>query len=280
MSVRDDRPTSYDDLCTRLAADLETMPKRLAQTASYLVAHPDEVAFGTTASIAEGAGVQPSTLIRFAKANGFEGFSDLQLLFRERLRDRNQSYDSRLATLGQDADQVPSRAVLNGFIAAGQELLAWLQRDMDLDQFDAAAALLARAGTVYLVARRRAFPPLIQLRYALAKLGIRSEICGSVNGIDNDLLAFAGPGDAAILISFAPYTAQTIEAAEQMRAQEVPIVAITDSRLSPLCTGAGARLLLAEADYAGFRASTAAMTLVMALSVATAEHRRLGRSGA
>lgn len=204
MSVRDDRPTSYDDLCTRLAADLETMPKRLAQTASYLVAHPDEVAFGTTASIAEGAGVQPSTLIRFAKANGFEGFSDLQLLFRERLRDRNQSYDSRLATLGQDADQVPSRAVLNGFIAAGQESLAWLQRDMDLDQFDAAAALLARAGTVYLVARRRAFPPLIQLRYALAKLGIRSEICGSVNGIDNDLLAFAGPGDAAILISFAP----------------------------------------------------------------------------
>ncbi|ACM04054.1 MurR/RpiR family transcriptional regulator [Cereibacter sphaeroides] len=280
MSVRDDRPTSYDDLCTRLAADLETMPKRLAQTASYLVAHPDEVAFGTTASIAEGAGVQPSTLIRFAKANGFEGFSDLQLLFRERLRDRNQSYDSRLATLGQDADQVPSRAVLNGFIAAGQESLAWLQRDMDLDQFDAAAALLARAGTVYLVARRRAFPPLIQLRYALAKLGIRSEICGSVNGIDNDLLAFAGPDDAAILISFAPYTAQTIEAAEQMRAQEVPIVAITDSRLSPLCTGAGARLLLAEADYAGFRTSTAAMTLVMALSVATAEHRRLGRSGA
>lgn len=279
MSAITDRPTSYDELCTKLAADLDAMPKRLAQTASYLVAHPDEVAFGTTASIADGAGVQPSTLIRFAKANGFEGFSDLQQLFRERLRDRNQSYDSRLATLGQDADQVHSHAVLNGFIAAGQESLAWLQRDMDLAEFDAAAATLARAGTVYLVARRRAFPPLIQLRYALAKLGIRSEICGSVNGIDGDLLSFAGPGDAAVLISFAPYTAQTIEAAEQLRAQNVPIVAITDSRLSPLCGGATARLLLAEADYAGFRTSTAAMTLVMALSVATAEHRRLGRAG-
>jgi DNA-binding MurR/RpiR family transcriptional regulator len=280
MTARTDRPSSYDELCTRLAADLDAMPKRLAQTASYLVAHPDEVAFGTTASIADRAGVQPSTLIRFAKATGFEGFSDLQLLFRERLRDRNQSYDSRLATLGQDAEQLPAHAVLNGFIAAGQESLAWLQRDMDLAEFDAAAATLAQAGTVYLVARRRAFPPLIHLRYAFAKLGIRSEICGSVNGIDSDLLAFAGAGDAAVLVSFAPYTAQTVEAADQLRAQNVPIVAITDSRLSPLCTGAAARLLLSEADYAGFRTSTAVMTLVMALSVAAAEHRRLGRGGA
>ncbi|MDD8024047.1 MAG: MurR/RpiR family transcriptional regulator [Paracoccaceae bacterium] len=280
MTARTDRPSSYDELCTRLAADLDAMPKRLAQTASYLVAHPDEVAFGTTASIADRAGVQPSTLIRFAKATGFEGFSDLQLLFRERLRDRNQSYDSRLATLGQDAEQLPAHAVLNGFIAAGQESLAWLQRDMDLAEFDAAAATLAQASTVYLVARRRAFPPLIHLRYAFAKLGIRSEICGSVNGIDSDLLAFAGAGDAAVLVSFAPYTAQTVEAADQLRAQNVPIVAITDSRLSPLCTGAAARLLLSEADYAGFRTSTAVMTLVMALSVAAAEHRRLGRGGA
>ena len=279
MTAGTERPASYDALCTKLATELELMPKRLAQTASYLVAHPDEVAFGTTASIAEGAGVQPSTLIRFAKANGFEGFSDLQLLFRERLRDRNQSYDIRLATLGQEPKHVPGHAVLSGFIAAGQESLAWLEREVDMAEFDAAACALARAGTVYLVARRRAYPPLIQLRYAFAKLGIRSEICGSSNGIDSDLLSFAGPEDAAILISFAPYTQQTIEAAEQLRGQDVPIIAITDTRLSPLCSRAAARLLLAEADYAGFRTSTAAMTLVMALSVAAADQRRLSRSG-
>jgi DNA-binding MurR/RpiR family transcriptional regulator len=278
MSADIKRPSTYDELCTKLAADLEAMPKRLAQTANYLVAHPDEVAFGTTASIAEAAGVQPSTLIRFAKANGFEGFSDLQLLFRERLRDRNQSYDSRLATLGEETTQLQGQAVLNGFIAAGQESLGWLERDLDFNEFDSAARVLAKAGTIYLVARRRAYPPMIHLRYAFAKLGMRSEICGSSNGIDSDLLSFAGAGDAAILISFAPYTSQTVEAAEQLKAQNVPIIAITDSRLSPLCSGAAARILLTEADYAGFRTSTAAMTLVMALSVAAADYRRLARS--
>ena len=278
MIKNSQRPSSFDELCSKLAEDLAAMPRRLAQTASYLIANPDEVAFGTTASIAEDAGVQPSTLIRFAKANGFEGFSDLQLLFRDRLRDRNQSYDSRLAALGQEPTQVQAQAVLSGFIAAGKESLAWLERELDLVQFDAAARALGEAGTIYLVARRRAYPPLIQLRYAFAKLGMRSEICGSSNGIDTDLLAFADTNDAAILISFAPYTAQTIEVAEQLKAQNVPIIAITDSRLSPLCSGAAALLLLAEADYGGFRTSTAAMTLVMALSVAAADHRRLSKN--
>ena len=270
------RPASFDDLCERLAAEHETMPKRLAQTAGYLMSHPAEIAFGTTASIAEAAGVQPSTLIRFSKAIGFDGFSDLQLLFRERLRDRNQSYEGRLAMLDRDGSADAGRTVLGGFMAAARESLTVLERDLNLDEFAAAADLLGRAGTIFLVARRRAFPPLIQLRYAFAKLGIRSEICGSVNGIDEDLLAFAGPADAAIVISFAPYSAQSVEAAQQLHRQKVPIVAISDSPLSPLYSDASARLLLAEADFAGFRTSAAAMTLVMALSVSIAERRRAG----
>lgn len=270
------RPTSFDNLCERLADEHEAMPKRLSQTASYLMSHPDEVAFGTTASIAEAAGVQPSTLIRFSKAIGFDGFSELQLLFRERLRDRNQSYEGRLARLEQGSSPDSSRVILSGFLAAGQESLSALERNLNFDEFARAVDLLGRAGTIYLVARRRAFPPLIQLRYAFAKLGVRSEICGSINGIDEDLLAFGGPEDAGIAISFDPYSSQTVDAVQQMQRQGMPFVAISDSPLSPLYAGAAAKLLLAEADFAGFRTSAAAMTLVMALSVMIAERKREG----
>ncbi len=275
MSTSSLRPVSYAEFCEKLAADHQALPKRLAQTARYLLAHPDEIAFGTTASIAEAAGVQPSTLIRFAKANGFDGFSELQVLFRERLRHRDQSYSSRLSALDTDASDRPGKAILSGFIAAGQQSLEAMNRDLDLAQFEAASELLGRAETIYLVARRRAFPPLVQLRYAFAKLGLRSEICGSDIGIDPDLMAFAGPRDAAILISFAPYSDQTVEAGEQLGRQRVPFIAITDTLLSPIVAGSAARILLSEADFAGFRSSTATMTLVMALSVAVAERRRL-----
>lgn len=278
MNAKFERPSSFDELCERLATDNMSMPKRLAQTAAYMIANPDEVAFGTTASVANSAGVQPSTLIRFAKATGFEGFSDLQLLFRERLRDRTQSYDNRIANLDKSGVAEPNHAVLSGFIAAGQESLARIERELDFKDFEAAIDILVSAGTIYLVARRRAFPPLIQLRYAFAKLGIRCEICGSINGIDEDLMAFAASGDAAILISFAPYTEQTIRAARQLAEQHVPIVAITDSLLSPLCSMATSKIILSESHFAGFRTSAAAMTMVMALSVLVAERRHKDQS--
>ncbi|WP_321576395.1 MULTISPECIES: hypothetical protein [Bradyrhizobium] len=55
--------------------------------------NPYEVALGTAASIAASAGVQASTLVRFAKHFGFEGVTKLQSVYRERLRDRNISCD-------------------------------------------------------------------------------------------------------------------------------------------------------------------------------------------
>ncbi|MGF0540075.1 MurR/RpiR family transcriptional regulator [Agrobacterium sp. ES01] len=274
MSSKTPRPDSFDELCERLARDRETMPKRLAQTATYMFGHPDEVAFGTAATIAQAAGVQPSTLVRFAKAIGFDGFSDLQTLFRERLRDRNQSYEVRLSALDHGSEGDEGRLLLSGFIAAGQDSLARLEQDFDSAAFDRASALLASAETVYLCARRRAFPPLIQMRYAFAKLGIRSEICGSINGIDEDLLAMATRQDAAIFVSFLPYSDQTISMARQLKEQGVPIVSISDSPLSPLVPLSEVCFKLTEADFAGFRTQAAAITLAMALTVAVADKRR------
>ena len=70
--------------------------------------NPDEIAFGTAASIAASAGVQPSTLIRFAQILGFDGFTSLQSVFRERLRERTVSYEDRLKALrGEENDPEP-----------------------------------------------------------------------------------------------------------------------------------------------------------------------------
>jgi len=74
-----------------LRADLQHNALRIAQVAAYALDNPDEIAFGTAASIADAAGVQPSTLVRFAQHLGFDGFTSLQSVFRQRLRERNSS---------------------------------------------------------------------------------------------------------------------------------------------------------------------------------------------
>jgi DNA-binding MurR/RpiR family transcriptional regulator len=57
------------------------LSKCLKQIASYALDNPSEMALETIASVAPRAGVQPSSLIRFAKVFGFSGGSEMQRVF-------------------------------------------------------------------------------------------------------------------------------------------------------------------------------------------------------
>jgi DNA-binding MurR/RpiR family transcriptional regulator len=81
-------PQDFESLRSLIVFRREQLPRRLAQVAEFALEQPDKVAFGTVAELAGLAGVQPSTLVRFAQSLGFSGFSDLQEIFRARLRAR------------------------------------------------------------------------------------------------------------------------------------------------------------------------------------------------
>lgn len=273
------RQTDYDDLAALIVERRNTFPKRLAQVAAHALANPDDIAFGTVASIAASADVQPSALIRFAQSLGFEGFSDLQAVFRQRLLERagawRGSYDERLAAIRSDrSGERGDKAVLDGFLASARTSIDRLAESLDLVDFGKAAETLAAAGTIWLVARRRSYPVAAFLAYALAKLGLRVEQYGSVSGIDDEILAHAGPKDAAICITFPPYAPQTIAAARTLSEQGVPVVALTDGPLSPVAQHAAVILTVTESDYQGFRSLSATFALAMALSVAIGERRQ------
>src|SRR5580698_2396486 len=76
------RPGSYEELRAVLSSGTARLPKKLRQVAIHLWQHPTAVALGTVTSVADEAGVQPSTLVRFAQAFGYSGFSDLQEVFK------------------------------------------------------------------------------------------------------------------------------------------------------------------------------------------------------
>lgn len=268
-------PTSFEELRNLIVERRDDLPKRLTQVAAYALAHPEDIAFGTAASIAEAAQVQPSTLVRFSQALGFDGFSGLQQVFQNRLRERNASYQQRLKTLeaGSPAE-TDGTTILHHFVAAGHASLDSLARGIDPKVFDKAVTLLSEAGTIYLLAKRRSYPIASYLSYAFGRLGIRSQLVSTAAGIDEDILALAGPKDAALAISFAPYAAETAQSARLLAAASVPLISLTDSALSPLVPCSTAWFELVEADHAGFRSLSASMALAMALSVSVAEKRR------
>ncbi len=273
----DPQPTDYETLRADILTKRDDLPRRIAQVAAYALDNPDEIAFGTAASIAAAAGVQPSTLIRFAHQFGFTGFTSLQSVFRERLRERTSSYEDRLTSLaGSDGGNL---AILQGILGASEASLATMRRSLDGDLLDRAVAILEGAQTVLILARRRSYPVASYIGYALAKLRVRSQIVESASGLSPEIVSFASERDAVIAISFAPYAPHTVELARAAAAAGVPVVAITDSAFSPLAQVADVCFELAEADYGGFRSLAATMALALALSVGVAERRRRNEMG-
>jgi DNA-binding MurR/RpiR family transcriptional regulator len=267
-------PREYADLCQLISERQQSLPKRLAQVAAYAFAHPDEIAFGTAASISESAGVQPSTLVRFAQALGYQGFSDLQEVFRSRLRDRVMSYDERMEHLRHhDLDASRAGVIWQGFREASERSLADLDRRLDHGKLDAAVEMLAAAETIYVVGLRRSLPISTYCAYAFGKLGVRSTLVSGLGGLAAEQVNFATKRDAMLAISFTPYASETVALASDAARRRVPIVAITDGALSPLADLATLWLEVSEANFDGFRSQAATLALAMTLTVAVAQAR-------
>jgi DNA-binding MurR/RpiR family transcriptional regulator len=267
-------PRDFPGLKALIAERAGTLPKRLTQIASFALDNPDEIAFGTVSSIAEQADVQPSTLVRFSQAMGYQGFSEMQEVFRSRLRDRILNYGERIQQLREHAAASSKpNVIFQGFCDATEKSIAAVREKLNPDELDRAVEMLARAETIYLIGLRRSFPITSYMAYALGKLGVRSILVDAVGGLAPEQLSFATARDAVLAISFTPYASDTVSLTQSAAARGVPIVSITDSPFSPLAQIAGLWIEVGEANFEGFRSMSATLTLAMTLTVAIAERR-------
>ena len=265
-------PKTLNELKLVIAEQHQSLSKRLRQVAQYLVDHPNQIAFGTVATIAKDAEVHPSTLVRFANAFGFSGFSEMQRLFQQQLLHESPSYSDRMRiareSLGEDnADPVN---LLGQFTSANSATLDQLISEVDADALRAAEEFLAAADTVYIIGVRRAFVVASYFAYALRHAERRAFLVDSIGGLTKEQGSSVRKGDAVIAVSFHPYATETQDIVKDAASKGVPVVLITDSQLSPLAPLASSMLIVKEADVHGIRSLSASLCIAQALSISLA----------
>jgi DNA-binding MurR/RpiR family transcriptional regulator len=264
-------PDSFDALQGLIAGRYDRLSRRLQEVAQYALAHPDDVALETIAVIAGRARVPPSSLIRFAKALGFDGFTEMQRLFRARLVERAPSYSERIKGLRgrhERTERAIAAAVLQDFATASVQALDRLRRDVPGDRLERAIELLAAAEVIYVAGQRRAFPVAAYLSYLLSQLERRSHLLDSLGGMLEQQARGIGPRDLLLAVSFRTYAPEVLALVERSAARGVPVVAITDGPLSPLLRHADVGFEVVEAEVEGFRPLSASMCLALSLVVA------------
>ncbi len=269
---------SYEDLRREIARRHADLSDRLQRIAKYAVDHPDDIALNTVSTLASEIGVQPSSIVRFANAFGFGGFSEMQQIFRSRLvADASSGYRARIANVrggkpvpGNSNDPV---AVLTREVDADIASLQEMEQSADRQLLKRAITLMSNAGTIYVVAQGRSFPVAFYLSYALGRLEVRSHLIDGIGGLNKAVAQTASPDDVLIAISFRDYSPDVVGVADIASKRRVPIIAITDSPLSPIAALAKVSFEIRSAmEDRPFRSLVAPMALSQALVVALGHH--------
>ncbi len=265
-------PQTVEALRAEIMRQYDDASRRMKQVASFVLDKPEDVAFETLAVVADRAGVQPSTIVRFAKSLGYPGASQMQKVIRDELLASHISlaYGDRVRHFSQSAgtsDKDSAGAILEEFAQADILALTHLRQSLKPGQIEGAVAAIVKAQTVYIAGFRRAFPAAAYLAYALQRAGKRTCFIDGTGGLWANQIRGVGSEDLLIAISFWPYAEETVKCHGMALEQGTPVLSITDSSVSPLVKGAEQALLIREAEVRAFRSLTSTLCLVQSLVI-------------
>lgn len=258
---------------TSLSAELNLTGCRLSKSqrsiAAYIDAHYDRAASMTATQLAREAGVSESTVVRCANALGYSGYPELQKAIQFQARKRLTT-DERFS-LGAD---MPQEDVLSAVLKEDMRNIRRTMSEIDRDAFNRTVETLLGARKIYVLGLRSAAPLAQFMTYYLRFMFDRVEqVSTGLADVFEGLMRLE-PEDALIGISFPRYSTRTLEAMRFAHSKGARVIAITDSRRSPLSQEADL-CLTASTDMPTFVDSLAApLSLINALMVALSLQRR------
>lgn len=273
-------PENYEDLIRAVHERYGAMSRTNKLVAEFLTQNPNEVAVSSVHALARRCGVHASSLVRFAQTFGFLGFRDLQQLFQHRLVTAAPGFEARAAKLRAELTSRETRGPRRHLqdmalrdVASIEDLVESIP-ETDLER---AIDLMAQAETIYLLGQLRSEPIVLLLRYVLTMIGRRAVLLDASGGLATHMAKMIDPGDVLLAVSFRFYATEVVNVTEEAADRGVPIIAISDSTLSPLAKTARVLFPIPEGEYTFARSLAAPMCLAQALVLGLAE--RLNAEG-
>lgn len=274
MAATTDSNNSVDQFIARITAEYEQLSKQLKVIAKYVEQHRDHIGLEGIQQVAAQCQVQPSAVVRFAKHFGFSGFSEMQAIFRAGLTRQlapSRNYRTRIRdVIDSGSGSLSSVEIAREFLAGSQAGMHELDANLDEQAFKQAVDMLRETDCIWIAASRRSFPVAVYLDYALQHTDKRVGLMSGLGSMHLGQMRSVRPGDVMIAISFAPYAEETRAAVDLAVERGARLIAITDSRMSPLVKMAEAALLVQDNSTFGFRALTSTMGLAQSLFIALA----------
>ncbi|MFZ5945817.1 MAG: MurR/RpiR family transcriptional regulator [Bacillota bacterium] len=209
----------------------EDLPESQKRVAKYIINNYEHVAFITLEDLSDEIGVSTTTVIRFARSLGYNGFSNLQEQIRQIVRAKI-SLPERLDNLANEVEH--DEYLLKSFNNDIDNINNTLEL-LNKDKIEQTVEQIIKANTVFSIGLRSSFSLAYFFTTTLGQIRENVRLLFSIGAIQpEEEILNAKPGDVCVAFSFPRYTKLTIEIAKCLKERGVIIIGISDNALSPI----------------------------------------------
>ncbi len=254
-----------DDLIQRIRKSMPRLSKGQKLIANYILEHYEKAVFLTAAKLGTIVGVSESTVVRFANELGYDGYPK----FQQALEELVKSKLTAMQRLEVTTDRIDTRHVLKSVLQTDEEKIRYTLENIDEAIFEKAVDEIIKAKTIYILGVRSCaglatflgfYLNIIFDNVKVVNTNSISEMFEIIHRIDKD--------DVIIGLSFPRYSKRILKALEFAQTRQAKVIAITDSKLSPIARYA-THTLIGRSEMVSFVDSLVApLSIINAIIVA------------
>jgi DNA-binding MurR/RpiR family transcriptional regulator len=266
-------PKNYEGVVNLITEEYPKLSQGYQQIARFFTQNPNMIALESINALASKCQAHPSSLVRFAQNLGYSGFKELQVVFQTRLATAAPGFRERISALETELSKNVSHGnlgFLKDLVVRDIASLRGLLEGVTEDTLTSSAKLLTSAQTIYIAGQLRSEPIASLLRYLLTMLHRKVVLLDPAGGLAQEMALTMGSRDVLVAIAFRHYAKEVVTIAEGAVALGTPVIAITDSQLSPLAKDAQVLFTIPEDEYTFSRSLAAPMCLVQCIATSAA----------
>lgn len=258
------------DILTYIQENMSTFSKGQKLIANYILQSYDKAAFMTASKLGKTVNVSESTVVRFAAELGFDGYPSMQKTLQEMIRNKLTS----IQRVEVSNERIGNQDIMTMVMQSDIEKIRMTLDETDRNSFNEAVSAISNAKKIYILGVRSAsvLADFISFYFRFMFDNMVSVDTTSISEVFEQILHISAD-DVFIGLSFPRYSKRTVKAMQFAKDRGAKVIAITDSKVSPLTKMADVALL-AKSDMASFVDSLVApLSLVNALIVAVSREK-------
>jgi len=245
------------ELESAIREHFDSFSKGFRKVAEYILENREGIPFISALNLGKEVGVSESTVLRFTKFIGYDGYPDLQKDLAEWIKGKIKP-SQKLGKISRRKKQDIYIPMLNNDI---QHLVS-LRKNLSQAQLDRVTKLVTQARKKYILGFRTSYSMAYLCSFFLGRILKDVVLLRLEDHNFYNSLAEANKKDIALAFSFPRYSKHTLKLVQFLKEKQCKVIGITDRITSPLGRISDFVIEVASSSPAYFNSFTAVISLI------------------